>query len=331
MVTIITFNFIKRHTKHLVLLLAFALAANIYAVDNIKVKAILDSTEILIGDQVNLSLIVEQPKRAVVFFPVIKDSLSSSLEVVSVSPADTEKIDDENIKITVKYTLTSFDSGYYSIQPIPFGILKSKVVSTVFADSLHLLVNNVQVKDDKVYDIKENLTVPYTLKEILTFALLGLAALLVIALAVYIIIRLHKNKPIFTFEKPAEPAHIIALRELENIKTLKLWQQGQVKQYYSGITDVVRLYIENRFNIPALESTTDELIHYVNEHNIVNDNQSKHLGQLLHLADLVKFAKAEPLSDENDNAWQSAYNFVIETKAEVVTENQTVNQEQKEN
>jgi hypothetical protein len=82
-----------------------------------------------------------------------------------------------------------------------------------------------------------------------------------------------------------------------------LWQKGEVKSYYSELTDIARTYIEEEINIPAMESTTSELI--VNLRNTAKQKKLKlsqetlqNLEKVLKQADLVKFAKVKPLDYE---------------------------------
>ncbi len=138
-----------------------------------------------------------------------------------------------------------------------------------------------------------------------------------------------RNKQVVVIpEKPKIPAHITALATLEKIKEEQVWKEGHVKEYYSSISEAVRLYIEERFNVNALESTTDEIMKAFRTQ--VVDKQSKEkLEQTLTLSDLVKFAKLTPIEDEHKFTLQNAFDFVNGTKREeevVIPEPQTNDQ-----
>ena len=110
-----------------------------------------------------------------------------------------------------------------------------------------------------------------------------------------------------------------AIKELDEIKQQKLWQQGRSKEYYTLITDTLRKYIEERFGINAMEMTSGEILDLIrknSEAQSVYDN----LRQILQLADFVKFAKMNPLPDENDLSMMNAYLFVNQTKEEEMVE-----------
>ena len=119
-----------------------------------------------------------------------------------------------------------------------------------------------------------------------------------------------KPKP----KKPTEPGYVVALRELERLKEQKLWQNNNVKGYYIELTDIIRSYLYNQFDIYSLEMTTSETIDEVDNIYIINDELKSKLLQVLSLADFVKFAKAQPLPDEHDLSFKNALSFVEETK-----------------
>jgi hypothetical protein len=180
-------------------------------------------------------------------------------------------------------------------------------------------------------DIKGIEKVPFTFAEIMRYVLIILGILLIIAIIAYIIIRIKQNKPIIPVFKPAEPAHVIAFRELEKLKNEKLWQQGQFKQYYTRLTDIIRQYIENRYNVFAMESTSEEIVSDLKKLEIENKKVLENLAQMLEISDLVKFAKAEPLPEENENSWKYSNDFVLNTMIKQEEINQPVESPKIEN
>ena len=124
-------------------------------------------------------------------------------------------------------------------------------------------------------------------------------------------------KPL-VISKPKIPAHITALRDLETIRNMKLWQEGKTKEYYTAITDTIRVYIEGRYEVMAMELTSDEIMQVMRSQVI--DNVSKdRLRQILSLADYVKFAKAQPIDVENELTLNNAFEFVKGTLREEIT------------
>jgi flagellar basal body-associated protein FliL len=173
---------------------------------------------------------------------------------------------------------------------------------------------------------------PITLKELLPYIFWGILiilALVIILLLIWYFVTKHKKGKVFGPKKITEPAHVIALRELDNLRTEKLWQNGKEKVYYTKLTEIIRVYIEQRFGIYALEMTSDEIVNALN--SIILDEKSsvELVKNILFIADLVKFAKGMPLPDENEIGLLNAYQFVNNTKP-VVTPNQQIDELPKE-
>lgn len=308
------------------------LCTSVYADQGINVDARFDSAAILIGDQINLSIMVEQPREAVVSLPQYKDSIAGKIEILTTSKIDSFYLPNGRVRITQQYLVTSFDSGVYTLDPVKFAYSIAGHSDTIISMPLSLTVNTIQIKDPKkIADIKSVIDIPLTFKEILPYISFGIGFIILIIIIAYVYMRLKHNKPILgILEKPAEPAHVIAFRELEAIKNEKLWQQGQYKLFHSRVSETVRLYIENRFKVPALESTSDEIITSLKSIPQVDTKTMMEMKEMLALSDLVKFAKAEPMPDENEETWRIAYDFVLNTYKEPVVEEQTVGSEEVE-
>lgn len=294
------------------------------------VRAELDTSYILVGDQINFTLTAEQLATAKVIFPELKDSIIGQIKVLSAHKPDTIKNTNNYIRVIRKYTITSFDSGDYTIPALPFKIESANGTDSIFSNTVFLGVRNAEAPKGKepIFDIKSVLKVPYTFIEILTWAGIIILILLVIGLIVYVILKRRNNAPIFKYEKPAEPPHVIAFRELDDAKAAKLWQQGQIKQYYSRLSEIVKAYFERRYNILAVESTTDEVLEYFKGKD---DKLYVEIEKILRQSDLVKFAKAQPMPNENEEAWQIAYNIVLQTKNEIIAEAENSIPEQPKN
>jgi hypothetical protein len=160
------------------------------------------------------------------------------------------------------------------------------------------------------------------LKEIAPWLLGIILIAAIVFLVIYALSRINRNKPLFQRPpKPKLPPHVIALQELDKLKTEELWQHEKVKDYYTRLTDIVRVYIEDRFSIAAMEQTTFEILNsFKGEELQIEKKTVKELGDILELADFVKFAKLTPLPDENHKMLSNAYLFVKETTIETVAE-----------
>lgn len=319
----------KNSILYIVLFVLLSGSIHSLKAQQITVKASIDSTHVLIGDQLRLLLEIEKPKDLNVQFPQVPDTFSSKIEVVNRSKVDTVKLDDNTrIKLMQSFLITSFDSGMHQIPPFYFKLKNGQVLDSAATRELAFQVHGMKIDTTKgPVDIKVPYSAPMTLKEIIPY-ILGIILIAAIIFFIFYYIKWKKkNVPLFTRpEKPAEPAHIIALRELDRIKVQKLWQQEKIKQYYSEVSDTIRIYIQNRFGIQALEQTSAETIGVFKfRRDLVDSNSLDQLQHILSLADLVKFAKYSPLPDDNNQTLMNAYFFVNQTKkAEVITSEKPV-------
>jgi hypothetical protein len=282
----------------------------------IRATAKLDTAFILLGDQVKLTFEIDQPAGVKISFPALPDTILEKIEVLERSKIDTV-LDKEVKKLMQKMLITCFDSGQYRIPPYWFLTDKNGIVDSVASNGVSLFVHSMKIDTTKgPTDIKMPYGAPLTLKEVTPYILGVILAGAVIFLLLYSIKRKKKKVPFFVRPpKPKEPAHIIALRELDRIKDEKLWQKEKTKQYYSELTETLRVYIEDRYGIPAMEQTSDETIESFRiRKDLLNVRDFGHLKSILSLADLVKFAKYKPLPDEDSLTLTNAYLFVNDTK-----------------
>jgi len=153
-----------------------------------------------------------------------------------------------------------------------------------------------------------------TFREILPWILVGLAALLLVIFLIWYFRKRKKKEPIFRLRPRVQlKPHELALMALEKLRVKKLWQQGQEKAYYTELTDILRDYIENRFAVPAMESTSAEILHDLLGIKEIDRAVWDELGQVLMLADMVKFAKEKPVSEQNENILETGIRFVNDT------------------
>ena len=226
--------------------------------------------------------------------------------------------------------ITSFDSSLYLLPPLK--VIDG--VDTIYSNQVALKVSTLPVNvenPEEFFDIKQVWKPPFVLADYYPIIIGILLVLLLAALAWYIWKRMRERKSLIPFKKeePKLPPHEQAIKELDEIKQQKLWQQGRSKEYYTLITETLRRYMVDRFGINAMEMTSDEilaLIKQTTEAQSVYDN----LRQILSLADFVKFAKMNPLPDENDLSLMNAYLFVNQTKVVELVKPEDESTEKKE-
>ncbi len=297
----------------LICILAFTFDGTSAFGQSSQAKASADTSQILIGDHVNIILEINQPNSSHFQFPVFTDTIVDKLEVLSVSPIDTLKIEDR-LKLRQHIVVTSFDTGFYVIPSFVFHDRLSK--DSLKSNALPLEVFTMEIDTTKgITDIKLPFDVRLGFWEIAPYIFVGLFLL---AIAIFLWYYYKKKKNIVLDApvrvKPAEPAHVWALRELDKLSSEKLWQKDKIKLFHSRLTDIIRTYIEFRFDIPAMENTTAETIEACIPRKEIPEEICSNLQAMLELADLVKFAKWNPLPDENESSQQIAYDFVLRTK-----------------
>lgn len=280
---------------------------------NATVTAALDSQQILIGDQINLDFSVEFNEEIPVAWPTFKDTITGKLEIIQASIPDTTKKKTGETVIHQRLVITSFDTGFIVLPPIVF-VFNNDSSQTLSTEPLLIFVSDIPVEmEADIKEIKEPYAVPFNWKSLIKW---GLLALLVIALIVGGILLWKKYRKVpeapVARPKPKRPAHEIALEKLEELRHKKLWQNNQTKQFYIELSDITREYIEFRFDVLALEMTTSETISALKLKGL-DDSKTQSLKQMLQMADLAKFAKYTPISNENEQCFDIARSFVNAT------------------
>lgn len=278
----------------------------------VKVNAKLDKSTIALGDQTILRLSVQLASDQKINFPALSDTLSAKIQIVEMGKTDTVKDANNAFQtITRAYTITSFDPGIHAIPSLVF----TDAAGSFNTPPIPLEVKEVKVDTTKaIFDIKQPLGVSYTFLDMLRdnwhWLVFGLVVLIMLAAVLYYYRKLRKAKPVVVEQAvPMAPAHVIAIEKLQALNSKKLWQQDAIKEYHSALSDILREYLEHKYQINAMEQTSDEIFASLKHMEIKADEQRK-LKQVLLLADLVKFAKARPLNTDNELSMYNAIDFV---------------------
>lgn len=278
---------------------------------NSYVKVSVDTNKALIGDQVNLNIELKSKKNIQIINPSITDSIGK-LIVVSKSKVDTI-IKKNDITYKQKIVLTTFDSGYFQIPSMQFLAIDKLDTSFLNSNALGINFSTLAIDTTKpIKDIKPPLEIPVNIMDYIWYII----GALILIIAIFFIVRYLKNrkpveKVIPRFD-PKIPAHIQALNDLKQLESEKLWQNGYFKEYHSRLTDILRLYLERRFNFLAMESTTTEIL---DEFTKVISSRDLHsnLKSILNIADMVKFAKQVPSPEDNTKAMEWTRQIVEST------------------
>jgi len=313
----------KQFLKHRILFIFCLFVAfvpnRIFAIN---ITAQVDSNNVLIGKQVNFSILLTQRYGENVQFPVYADTVIDKVEVLRSEFSDTIPIDENTFEIQQHLLITSFDTGAYMLPVGPFIVKNNGTEDTVYGNPVFFGVETVSVDTTQPFiDIKPPLEAPFEFAElypILKIVMWVAIALAVLGVIIYFLYKyLNRDKDIkekVEVEEPKIPPHEVAYRELEILKNEQIWQKKEFKLYYSRLTDILRVYIEDKFKVLALESTTDEIIRDLKAGNVIDFASIEILEQILQIADLTKFAKAEPDDKQNMQSFSLAYDFISRTK-----------------
>ena len=269
-------------------------------------------------------------------------------ELVESFPIDTISVDNRTLHIRKRYRLAVMETGAMHLHPtilyfeknrdVPDTVRTDEELTLIVPRYEHLDTSSFLVADPmqgaKVDSlraaellIQEGITtqkpLPFIFAEIRDYVIYGVIALIILALLIWGGIALWNKylKNRITAVKPEHrlPPHIVANMALVELSHRKLWQNGKYKLYYTSLTDILRVYIADMWEVGALEMTTDEIIEALSDKDIPRDSRMD-LVAILRTADMVKFAKAQPEAEENEENYRRAYYFVENTKREEVEE-----------
>jgi hypothetical protein len=279
-----------------------------------------DSARIWLGDQINFTVTIEKPVGYLLETPLFRDTIIGKLEILKGPLADTTLLKDGRISIRQRYLITSFDSGYYQVPPVYAELITGTGIKRFYSDYAVLRVMRAKITPpdtaSNIFDIVKPVRAPLTAGEILPWVLIILFAALVIWYAVKLIRKLKVRKAGEEPVIPPDPAHIIAFRELEQLKKEQLWQKGEIKAYYTVLSEILRQYLDNRYGIMSLELSTFETLNALSRSGFKDDVSFRKLKSVLTSSDLVKFAKYTPEPSENETHYENAWDFVSLTRAE---------------
>ncbi len=327
-----------KNLRYIIIYVSALLAVQVAVAQSVPptITSHISADTVMIGDRVTLTIEVEKDVMQHVVFPTFDFTKNSpegaeqqepSIEVIQDFAPDTIQQEGRRVLLRKRYEMAVYDEGIYKLGRAQALYLDKNLVDTLFAErEEELFVKTFQIDSTMttVRDLKPQMTLKLRFAEFGGYLGIALAVALLLAGVIYLLVRyLHKRgKRISDLFKPAPPvpAHIVAIEALEKLRDEKLWQNDKHKLYYSGLSDILRTYLAGRFEVGAMEMTTDEIDDALRVVEI-EQKQKMNLLSVLRDADLVKFAKATPEANDNELAYDKAYHFVEETKpVEVVEE-----------
>jgi len=300
-------------TKNTLLFLAFALS--LYAQnDLIEVQSMVDTAEIYIGDRIDYSIIVKHDKNLRIEQP----GEGLHLGMFEIKEFNFSKPQEKDGFVTQRYdfTISVFDTGSFTIPPFPIAYFPdtTKQYKIIEAAPIDIYVKSLLSGEEapQLKDIKPPVDFPFNYT--LLYSILGIVA--VLALAAFFGYRKWKSKKetgfLFSAPPKARPAHEVALAALKELYASDLLDKEELKAFFSKLSEIIRIYIEGRFFISALEETTYEIIRDIHAH--LDEKEMIRLSFILEQSDLVKFAKFNPEKEAIEHLKTETEQFVQRTK-----------------
>lgn len=302
------------------------------------ITSTISADTVMIGDRVTLTVEVEKDVMQNIVFPSFdfkqnenegEEAKEPSIEMIHDYAPDTILQQGRRVRLRKRYEMALYDEGIYHLGRAQVLCVDKNLIDTLVAERDNKVVVETFRIDSTmttVRDLKPQKTLKLRFAEFGGYLAIALAVAALLALAIYLLARYlaKRGRRLSDIFKPTPPppAHIVAIEALEKLRDEKLWQNNKHKLYYSGLSDILRTYLAGRFEVGAMEMTTDEIADALRGIDI-EQKQKMDIVAVLRDADLVKFAKAMPEAEENEAAYNKAYYFVEETKpCEVVEDDE---------
>ena len=270
---------------------------------------------VLVWDQFHYGMVIKEvPEGTSIGLPMIdpEETAKHLLAVIEPWQRDTVKV------LAERDSLKKYDiRAYMTVAPmVPGEYELFPITCLVGLDTLVYIHQMLEVKEPSIdletfqpNDIKPQVKFPITFAEALPWVMIGLFALAIVFLIFAIYSTIERKQK----DKPAEPAHITALRKLDRLRGEKYWKPEHQKAFYSGVTDTLREYIAARFGVGAMEMTTAEIFQALKGDKDIPEDLFIEMKDLFERADFVKFAKYTATDEDNRRVIPEAVRFVTTT------------------
>lgn len=276
-----------------------------------------------IGDSLSLKLQYEGTAPRHVLFPILDPQAYPGLEFFSATPTYDTAYDKTTglFRLRASYPFAIYTAGTYAIPPVSFRVLEGGQILIYDTDTLwvHIYEPDVDFEQD-IRDIKpiQQVSVWERMADYIRRHYIWISAILLALTAAvfgwYYWRRRRRNLPVFSAPKPVIPPVDLALANLKTLKEKQLWQHNRVKEYYTELTEILRVFLAGEYHIAAIEMTSDECIENLRQHYPDRRDDIQRLETVFRTADLVKFAKSEPQPTEHENCFHLVWQFVAKHK-----------------
>lgn len=284
---------------------------------SVSVTSSLDSAYILMGKQTAMHLqVVQDAGVPGEWIETEARNLTPEVYVIKATEADTTDLGNNRLQIERDLIIQAFDSGLYTLPPLNYVVssdtfktsplaLKVIPVDIDTMTSIHGYAGTVSIPR-KFWDYFPDFIADYWIWYVIALVIAG-------GITAYLLLRKKNIKAVFTPAEKPIPPYEAAMAQLERLRLRKLCERGQEKEFYTELTDILRVYLQRRFGINAMEMTTTQIKRAVRD-NDTTRNSTERMARILEMADFVKFAKVRPLPEDNTSSFNSAVAFIEDTR-----------------
>ena len=298
-----------RHSIVPIAILIFCLPA-LPGQSPVQLDSRVDPAQVTVGDLIRLTLTVTADPGVEVDLPE-PDPDMGEFQVLGHEVAG--PVEDDGHRIwTVVYTLALYKTGSFEIPPVAVSYRGEGVQAGSVRTQEHSVRVESTLSDDSkdILDIKGPLEIPRSLWSLWPWfaAALGLAALIFLYLR-----RKGGEAPSAVSRKPRLSPYDEAYRALRRLRDSGLLEEGQLKPYFTRLSEIIRRYLERRYLIQAMESTTTQLLDQLRKMSLALD-ELKLFRDFFPCCDLVKFAKYAPPVPEQERVTELAFRILEVTR-----------------
>jgi hypothetical protein len=256
-----------------------------------------------VGDRFEVTLTVDAPSRSLVTGP-LADSMGVFVVAEEKRKSSARR---EHSRSTYRLSLAGFEPGRHALPVFAFLVQSGARVDTLRSDTASVTIASVLPAN--MQDI-HGLAPPETFPNLLLWAIP--VALLLLAALAFLARRLYRRwRRVQELAQAPLPPWEEALAALEAMPWREWLAAGQAKRYYYALSQVLKRYIERRFEFDAVEQTTTELMLSMRAHKTPMRDE---IGRFFSRYDLVKYAKWVPPAEEAESAIGQVREFVVKTR-----------------
>ena len=294
---------------------------SLVAQSSVSIDSGVDRSTCRIGDLITYTVTISHTPDVILTKPGLGENLGA-FEIRDYKVHD-EREENGVIVEQVDYVISTFETGRFEIPALTFyySTTRDSAQNELKTQKLQITMESLKPSEDgDIKDVKTPLDLPPDYTGYLRWGLVGIAFILLFAVAFYYWRKKRGGRGLFEeVSGPSRPAHEIALADLQALVDSDLLKNGEVKTFYVRLSDIIRKYLEGRYFIVAIEMTTFEITLRLQQTEM-DENDSGSIRRLLENCDLVKFAKHIPNPEDTNADIESAFSIVERTKLVYETE-----------